>query len=97
MAAKDDDGNVTLAVISNQIEHIQGDVTEINGKIDKSNEGINALNIKTAVIEKSQEGFGKEVDALQQKSNRNDALVVIGNLIVIAGATIANALGLREP
>ena len=97
MAAADEDGSVTLAVISNQIENIQDDVTEINGKIDESNKGINDLNIKTAVIEKGQESFGKEIDVLQQKSNRNDALVVIGNLIVVGVATVANALGLREP
>ncbi len=96
MTSLKDDGGM-LAVISNQIENIQDDVTEINGKIDTSNKGINDLNIKTAVIEKGQESFGKEVDALQQKSNRNDALVVIGNLIVVGIATVANALGLREP
>lgn len=96
MVATDNDGKVTLAVISNQIEGIQGDVTEINGKIDKSNQGINALNVKTAVIEKGQEHFGKEIDALQQKSNRNDVFVVVGNMIVVAVGSIATFLGLRE-
>ena len=95
MGLKDGD-EVTLAVISNQIEGIQGDVTEINGKIDKSNEGINNLNIKTAVIEKGQENFGKEIDALQQKSNRNDYLVFIGNSIEIAVASFIAYIGLRK-
>jgi peptidoglycan hydrolase CwlO-like protein len=96
MPATDDDKNVTLAVISNQIENIQDDVTEINGKIDTSNKGINDLNIKTAVIEKGQESFGKEVDALQQKSNRNDVFVFLGNSIEIAVASIATYFGLRD-
>ena len=96
MAATDNDGRVTLAVISNQIENIQDDVTEINGKIDDSNAQLNTLNIKTAVIEKGQENFDKAIDNLQQKSNRNDVFVVIGNLIVVAVASVANALGMRE-
>jgi len=96
MTAADDDGKVTLAVISNQIEGIQGDVTEIKGKIDKSNQGINDLNIKTAVIEKGQEHFGKEIDALQQKSNRNDILVFLGNSIEIAVASFVAYFGLRK-
>ena len=96
MVAKDEDGRVTLAVISNQIEDIQGDVVEIKGKIDKSNEGINNLNIKTAVIEKGQENFGKAIDALQQKSNRNDVFVFLGNSIEIAVASIVTYFGLRK-
>ena len=96
MTGTDDDGRVTLAVISNQIENIQEDVIEINGKIDESNKGINELNIKTAVIEKGQESFGKEIDSLQKKSNRNDVFVVVGNLFVVAVASVANALGMRE-
>ena len=92
----ENDGRVTLAVISNQIENIQTDVSEINGKIDNSNDQLNALNVKTAVIEKGQENFGKEIDNLQQKSNRNDAFVVIGNMIVLMVASIANYLGLRK-
>ncbi len=96
MVATDENGRVTLAVISTQIENIQGDVTKINGKIDESNNGINALNIKTAVIEKSQENFGKEIDGLQQKSNRNDACVFIGNSIEIAVAAFVTYFGLRD-
>ena len=96
MAITDNDGRVTLAVISNQIENIQDDVTEINGKIDESNKGINDLNIKTAVIEKGQENFGKEIDALQKKSNRNDVLVAVGNYIGLAVVSIATYFGLRE-
>lgn len=96
MAATDEDGRVTLAVISNQIEGIQGDVTEIKGKIDGANKGINDLNIKTAVIEKGQENFGKEIDALQQKSNRNDVFVFIGNSIEIAVASFVTYFGLRK-
>jgi len=96
MAATDEDGRVTLAVISNQIEGIQGDVTEIKGKVDGANKGINDLNIKTAVIEKGQEGFGKEINDLQQKSNRNDVFVFLGNSIEIAVASIATYFGLRD-
>ncbi len=92
----DEDGRVTLAVISNQIEGIQGDVTDIKGKVDGANKGINDLNIKTAVIEKGQEGFGKEIDDLQQKSNRNDIFVFLGNSIEIAVASIATYFGLRD-
>ncbi len=95
MGLKEGD-EVTLAVISNQIGNIQDDVTEINGKIDESNKGINELNIKTAVIEKGQENFGKEIDALQQKSNRNDGLVFIGNSIEIAVASFIAYIGLRK-
>ena len=102
MGLKEGD-EVTLAVISTQIGNIQDDVTEINGKIDesnkkidKSNEGINELNIKTAVIEKGQENFGKEIDDLQQKSNRNDGLVFLGNSIEIAVASFIAYFGLRK-
>ena len=96
MAVTDLDGKVTLAVISTQIENIQGDVDVINGKIDESQKGINDLNIKTAVIEEGQKNFGKEIDALQQKSNRNDVFVVIGNMIVVAIGSAASYLGLRK-
>ena len=95
MGLKEGD-EVTLAVISNQIGNIQDDVTEINGKIDESNKGINELNIKTAVREKGQENFGKEIDALQQKSNRNDVFVIVGNMIVVAIGSAASYLGLRR-
>ena len=96
MAVTDLDGKVTLAVISTQIENIQGDVDVINGKIDESQKGINDLNIKTAVIEEGQKNFGKEIDALQQKSNRNDGLVFIGNSIEIAVASFIAYIGLRK-
>jgi hypothetical protein len=96
MAVTDNNGRVTLAVISNQIENIQEDVIEINGKIDDSNEKLNVLNVKTAVIEEGQKNFGKDIEGLQQKSNRNDVFVVIGNLIVVAAATVANVLGIRD-
>jgi ABC-type phosphate transport system auxiliary subunit len=96
MAITDDNGRVTLAVISNQIENIQEDVIEINGKIDNSNVTLNDLNVKTAVIEKGQKSICDDVDGLQEKSNRNDVLVVIGNLIVVAVASVANALGMRD-
>jgi hypothetical protein len=76
--------------------HIQEDVIEINGKIDNSTEKLNDLNVKMAVVEKGQESSCENIDDLQDKSNRNDVLVVIGNLIVVAGATIANALGMRN-
>ena len=92
----DNDGRVTLAVISNQIENIQGDVTEINGKIDNSNNQLNDLTVKTAVIEKGQESFDKAIEGLQQKSNRNDVFVVIGNMIVVAIGSAASYLGLRK-
>ncbi len=46
MAITDDNGRVTLAVISNQIEYIQEDVIEFNGKIDKSSEKLNDLNVE---------------------------------------------------
>ena len=73
----DNDGRVTLAVISNQIENIQTDVGEINGKMDETNKTLNGLTVKTAVIEKGQESFDKAIEGLQQKSNRNDVFVVI--------------------
>ncbi|GAG89626.1 unnamed protein product [marine sediment metagenome] len=90
MAITDENGRVTLAVISNQIENIQEDVIEINGKIDNSNTTLNDLNVKTAVIEKGQKSICKEVDDLQDKSNRNDVFVVIGNMIVLAVASAVN-------
>ena len=96
MAATDEDGRVTLAVISTQIENIQDDVIEIKGKIEESNKGINGLNIKTAVIEKGQKNFGKEIDILQQKSNRNDVFVFLGNSIEIAVASFVTYFGLRK-
>ena len=96
MAITDDNGRVTLAVISNQICNIQEDVIEINGKIDNSTVQLNDLNVKMAVVEKGQESICENVDDLQDKSNRNDVLVVIGNLIVVAVASVANALGMRE-
>ena len=90
------DGRVTLAVISNQIENIQGDVTKINGKIDNSNNQLNDLTVKTAVIEKGQESFDKAIEGLQQKSNRNDVFVVIGNMIVVAIGSAASYFGIRK-
>jgi hypothetical protein len=96
MAATDEDGRVTLAVISTQIEGIQGDVTEIKGKSETANVTLNNLTVKTAVIEEGQKNFGKEIDALQQKSNRNDGLVFIGNSIEIAVASIIAYFGLRK-
>ena len=96
MVITDDDGRVTLAVISNQIGHIQEDVIEINGKIDNSTGQLNDLNVKMAVVEKGQKSICKDIDNLQDKSNRNDVFVVIGNLIVVAVASVANVLGMRE-
>ena len=96
MAITDDNGRVTLAVISNQIENIQEDVSEINGKIDGSAVQLNGLTVKMAVVEKGQESICENIDDLQDKSNRNDIFVVIGNLIVVAVASVANALGMRE-
>ena len=96
MTVTDDDGKVTLAVISNQIENIQGDVTTIKGDIASSNVKLNDLTVKTAVIEEGQKNFGKEIDALQQKSNRNDVFVVVGNMIVVAVGSVATFFGLRE-
>ncbi len=96
MAITDDNGRVTLAVISNQICNIQEDVIEINGKIDTSSEKLNDLNVKMAVVEKGQESICENIDDLQDKSNRNDVLVVIGNFIVVAVASVANALGMRD-
>ena len=92
MVAADDDGRVTLAVIRNQIENIQEDVIEINGKVDACNENLNVLNIRTAVIEKGQKDFCDDIGDLQQKSNRNDIFVVIGNTIALAVASIANVI-----
>ena len=96
MAITDENGRVTLAVISNQIENIQEDVIEINGKIDKSSEKVNAIDVKMAVVEKGQKSICKDIDKMENKSNRNDIFVVIGNLIVVTVASVANALGLRE-
>ena len=96
MAITDENGRVTLAVISNQIENIQEDVIEINGKVDKSVEKLNNLDVKMAVVEKGQKSICEDIDDIQEKSNRNDVFVVIGNLIVVAVASVANALGLRE-
>ena len=72
------------------------DVVEINGKMDETNKTLNGLTVKTAVIEKGQESFDKAIEGLQQKSNRNDVFVVVGNMIVVAVASVANALGLRD-
>ena len=92
----DNDGRVTLAVISNQIENIQTDVGEINGKMDETNKALNGLTVKTAVIEKGQESFDKAIEGLQQKSNRNDVFVIIGNMIVVAIGSAASYLGIRK-
>ena len=96
MVATDEDGRVTLAVISNQIENIQGDVTEIKGKSETANVTLNNLTVKTAVIEEGQKNFGKEINALQQKSNRNDIFVFLGNSIEIAVASFVTYFGLRK-
>ena len=96
MAITDENGRVTLAVISNQICNIQDDVIEINGKIDKSSEKLNNLNVQMAVVEKGQKSICKDIDSLEDKSNRNDVFVVIGNMIVVAVASVANILGMRD-
>jgi len=96
MPVTDDDGKVTLAVIGNQIENIQGDVTTIKGDIASSNKKLNDLTVKTAVIEAGQKNFGKAIEALQQKSNRNDIFVFLGNSIEIAVASFVAYFGLRK-
>ena len=96
MAITDDNGRVTLAVISNQIENIQEDVIEINGKIDNSTDKLNDLNVKMAVVETGQENYDKAIESLQQKSNRNDAFVMVGNMFMLVVASAANYLGLRK-
>ena len=92
----ENDGRVSLAVISNQIENIQEDVIEINGKIDNSTGQLNDLNIKMAVVETGQDNFDNIIEGLQQKSNRNDAFVMVGNMFMLAVASAANYLGLRK-
>ena len=92
--------NASFEVVCHKIDTLGTKFDKLEGKLDSnidvSSERLRHLETQTAVIETSMKAICKDVDAIEGKSNRNDALVVVGNMIVVAVASVANALGLRD-
>ena len=89
-----------LKVVCHKIDSLGERMGRIEAILDKnieaSNDRLRELEKQTAVMEKGVQAICDDVDNLQEKSNRNDVLVVIGNLIIVVAASIANAFGMRE-
>jgi hypothetical protein len=95
MAENDD-----LRIVCHKIDALGQKFDKMEDKLDKniqsSGKRLREIEKVAAVLEKGVQAISTDVDNLQEKSNRNDVLVVIGNVIVVAAASVANALGLRE-
>ena len=92
--------NEDLKVVCLKIDTLGTRFDKVENKLDKnievSSERLRELEKQTAVIENGMGAICKDVDGLNAKSNRNDVLLGVGNLIVVAAASVANALGLRN-
>ena len=92
--------NASFEVVCHKIDSLGHRFEKLENKLDKRNEvsseRLRELEKQTAVIENGMASICKDVDGLNSKSNRNDVFVVVGNMIVVAAASVANALGLRE-
>ena len=92
--------NDDFKVVCHKIDSLGTKFDKLEVKLDRnievSSERLRHLEMQTAVIENGMATICKDVDSLNDKSNRNDVLVVVGNLIVVAVASVANALGMRE-
>ncbi|MCK4821421.1 hypothetical protein KA005_36990 [bacterium] len=92
--------NAEFKVVCHKIDSLGRKFDKLDDKLDKNIEvssgRLRELEKQTAVIENGMKAICKDVDDLQGKSNRNDVFVVVGNLIVVAMASVANALGMRE-
>lgn len=92
--------NADFIVVCHKIDSLGIKFDKLEGKLDKnidvSSERLRQLEMQTAVIENGISTICKDIDGIEQKSNRNDIFLVVGNLFVVAVASVANALGLRE-
>ena len=93
-------GNDDFKVVCHKIDSLGQKFDKLDDKLDKNIEvssgRLRELEKQTAVIEISMKSICDDVDGLENKSNRNDVFVAVGNIIVVAAATIANALGIRD-
>ena len=93
-----------LKVVCLKIDTLTIKVDRMDSKLEKnieiSSDRLRELEKHTALMEKGcvdgRDTLIKDIDELKAKSNRNDIFVVIGNMIVVAVASVANALGMRE-
>ncbi len=92
--------NAEFKVVCHKIDTLGTKFDKLEDKLDEnikvSSGRLRELEKQTAVIENGMDAICKDVDSLNDKSNRNDVFVVVGNMIVVGIATVANALGLRE-
>ena len=92
--------NADFKVVCHKIDTLGTKFDQLEGKLDRnievSSERLRHLETQTAVIENSMQAICNDVDNIEQKSNRNDVFLIVGNLFVVAVASVANALGLRD-
>ena len=92
--------NADFKIVCHKIDSLGHKFDKLEDKLDKNIEvsggRLRELEKQTAVMENGMQAICGDVDDLQDKSNRNDVFVVVGNLIVVAVASVANALGMRE-
>ncbi|MBE9479818.1 MAG: hypothetical protein IMY80_07615 [Chloroflexi bacterium] len=92
--------NADFKVVCHKIDDLGRKFDKLEIKLDTNIEvssgRLRELEKQTAVMENGMQAICKDVDGLQEKSNRNDVFVVVGNLIVVATASVASYLGLRE-
>ena len=92
--------NADFKVVCHKIDTLGTKFDKLEGKLDRnievSSERLRQLEMQTAVIENGMSTICKDVDILNDKSNRNDVIVAVGNMIVVAAASVAAALGLRN-
>ena len=92
--------NADFVVVCHKIDSLGHRFEKLETKLDKRNdlssERLRHLETQTAVIENGMKAICKDVEGIEQKSNRNDVFLIVGNLFVVAVASVANALGLRE-
>ena len=89
--------NADFIVVCHKIDTLGTKFDKLESKLDTNIEvssgRLRELEKQTAVIETSMVTICKDVDNLQEKSNRNDIIVAVGNMIVVAAASVAAALG----
>lgn len=92
--------NADFKVVCHKIDSLGRKFDKLEIKLDKnietSSNRLRELEKQTAVMEANQKVICGDIDHLQEKSNRNDAIVAVGNLVVVAIATIVNALGIKK-
>ena len=92
--------NADFIVVCHKIDTLGTKFDKLEGTLDEnikvSSGRLRELEKQTAVIENGMKAVCKDVDVLNDKSNRNDIIVAVGNVIVVAAASVAAALGLRN-